>query len=341
MVQNEIGTKKQMDARRGRKCFYHPSEPTIVAKPDGGVTKTYSCCDGSKVNGCAINRDHQFGVLDEAAIQELKQSAFTPPPSTKTQKRRAVALDCEMVGVRAENGQEVSVLARLGALDYLTGEVLIDVLVEPEGHVIDWRTPYSGITPSLMNEAINNGKTLKGWKEARDLLWQFIDTQTILVGHALHNDLKVLRMVHTMVVDSEILTKEAVGPNTARTWGLKHLSAELLRFLVQDKQEGHDCMEDAFAAREVVLWCLRNPADLQRWAAEKKEILRKAAAEKADLRIEKRYRKDTQKLELRPRGRDNHEEEAERRRLRRYEEEDEYYRATRENRARHHWERNR
>lgn len=330
-----------MDARRGKKCFYHPSEPSIVVNPNGRVTKTYACCDGSKLNGCEVSRDHTFGILDEAAIRELKQFAFTPPPNTKSRKRRAISLDCEMVGVRGENGREVSVLARVGAIDYITSEVLIDVFVEPEGHVIDWRTPYSGITPSLMNDAVNDGKALKGWKDTRDLLWQFIDTQTILVGHALHNDLEMLHMVHTMVVDSEILTKEAVGPDTARTWSLKDLSAELLHFLVQDKQEGHDCLEDAFAAREIVFWCLQNPVDLQRWGAAKKKVLEQAAAEKAELRKEQKYQGDSRRSEFRTDGRYYHEKESESRSSRHYEQKHDYYRPMSEGRSRYYWKRNR
>lgn len=39
-------------------------------------------------------------------------------------------------------------------------------------------------------------------------------------------------------------------------------------FLDRDIQtgNGHDCLEDTFAAREVILWCLQNTKELGKWA---------------------------------------------------------------------------
>jgi hypothetical protein len=59
-----------------------------------------------------------------------------------------------------------------------------------------------------------------------------MDSETILIGHALQNDLKALGIVHGRVVDTQILTKELVGgiagvlPN--RAWGLKGLARDIL-----------------------------------------------------------------------------------------------------------------
>lgn len=48
---------------------------------------------------------------------------------------QAIAIDCEMVGVR--NGRQA--LAFLSAVDFITGEILINRHVVPSEKVVDWR----------------------------------------------------------------------------------------------------------------------------------------------------------------------------------------------------------
>ena len=81
------------------------------------------------------------------------------------------------------------------AIDYLTGETLINTLVRPTRRVIDWRTRFSGVTSDTMVTATARGETLNGWKEARRETWKYIGADTVLVGHALQHDLDVLRMI--------------------------------------------------------------------------------------------------------------------------------------------------
>jgi hypothetical protein len=54
-----------------------------------------------------------------------------------------------------------------------------------------------------------------------------IDCDTILVCHALHHDLDVLRIIRHCVIDSAILSRNAVGVS-AHQWGLKGLCYDLL-----------------------------------------------------------------------------------------------------------------
>jgi DNA polymerase III epsilon subunit-like protein len=167
--------------------------------------------------------------------------------------------------------------------DYLTGAILLNRLVSPTNIVAGWRTKIHGVTRSMLQAAISEGQALAGWKEARAELWRFIDSETILVGHALHHDLDVLRMIHHRVVDSAILARNAVGVRT-RQWGLKDLCDGLLHVVFR-KNEGevHDCIEDVLATREVVLWCTKNQQELHAWAnikrleEERKEEERKKA----------------------------------------------------------------
>lgn len=180
-------------------------------------------------------------------------------------RRKAIALDCEMVGVAGGRDE----LAHLCAVDLFTGEILINTLVYPTEVVKDWRTKYSGVTPAKMAMARASGQALDGWPAARAKLFQFADADTILVGHSLNHDLKVLRIAHKRVVDSAILISEAVfgkGNRMLRRWGLKTLSQDLLGITIQSSRGGHDCLEDTLATRELVLWCLRERQKLDVWA---------------------------------------------------------------------------
>ncbi|KAH0536066.1 hypothetical protein FGG08_007032 [Glutinoglossum americanum] len=58
----------------------------------------------------------------------------------------------------------------------------------------------------------------------------------------------------------------------------------VLKISVQaNGSEGHDCPEDALAAREVVLWCIRNPGVLELWG----EAAREVEIEKGEARKKK------------------------------------------------------
>lgn len=207
----------------------------------------------------------------------IKRSDFCESPQTISTsgqpiqtKRQAVTVDCEMVQV-ARGRRE---LAFISAVDFLTGEVLINSYVQPQHKVTNWKSEISGVTNSAVAAAVTSGQALRGWKAARQALWEHIDSATILVGHSLHSDLSVLGIYHSRVFDSAIFTAEAVFPDLIRPtqglkrlWGLKALAQDLLGGLdIQNSNHGHDCLEDTMATREIVLCCLGNPELLKLWA---------------------------------------------------------------------------
>lgn len=253
-------------------CIFHPGK-RLPAKQD--PNRAFSCC-GKTTRGCTSFSDHEYLDVDRVFLAKYQDYAATPPRASGYAKRSAVAIDCEMAGIRGAH----STLIQLSVVDYLTGEILINSLVKPTDKVVDWRTRISGVTAQAMAEAVARGEALYGWKEARAELWKYIDADTILVGHSLQNDLDALRLIHTRIVDSGILAKNAVGPS-GRQWGLKGLCQELLRMDVQDStRNGHDCTEDALAAREVVLWCCQTPLGLAEWAVAAKAQEEQKAAER-------------------------------------------------------------
>lgn len=91
-----------------------------------------------------------------------------------------MVIDCEMVGIEQKGG--TSELACVSAIDFFTGVILVNTLVEQFLDVSDWRTQWSGITSKGMGEAVASSKALKGSTAVRAELFKFMDSQTILVG---------------------------------------------------------------------------------------------------------------------------------------------------------------
>ena len=103
----------------------------------------------------------------------------------KIDKERYVGLDCEMVGT-GDNGK-VSVLARACLVNF-DGEVIYDEFVRPESYVTDFRTKYSGVR----KKDLRVGQAVS-FQECIKAVHTLIKGK-ILVGHALHNDLAVLKL---------------------------------------------------------------------------------------------------------------------------------------------------
>ncbi|WYZ41958.1 hypothetical protein EsH8_V_000853 [Colletotrichum jinshuiense] len=185
-------------------------------------------------------------------------------------KTAAIVLDCEMAG--AAGGQNE--LIQITMVDFLSGNVLQSCLVNPSRPIIDWREGITGISAVSMREAVAGNRALHGWEAARAELWRFADKETIIIGQSVHNDLKVLRTSHTRIIDSAILSADAVlgkKSKIRKRWGLETLCSELLGIQIRKPyQKGgrgvHDALEDALATREVVLLCARQPGELKRWA---------------------------------------------------------------------------
>ncbi|MCJ1246717.1 hypothetical protein MMC30_003926 [Trapelia coarctata] len=278
---------KDISARAQTECIFHPGVRQTRKRSDG--PRPYLCC-GKENRGCACLPEHMYLAPDQRLATKYREYTPTPSPSPWKPKRQAVTLDCEMAGVKGG----MSEVILLCVADYFTGETLVNSLVRPKQRVVDWRTRYSGVTEIAMAAAIAQGRTLNGWKGARDALWEHIDAETILVGHALQHDLDILRTIHTRIVDSSILTKLVVRPKCARSWSLKALCEAFLHIDIQNQgRKGHDCLEDALAAREVVLWCMRNPQELAEWGIQAGEDERRKSEERAKAQERRKEEKKT------------------------------------------------
>lgn len=77
--------------------------------------------------------------------QMCEDCAFSPPRLASVSLTRAVAIDCEMVGV-GPDGEE-SILARVSIVNHF-GKCIYDKYVKPTEKVTDYRTFVSGIRPA-------------------------------------------------------------------------------------------------------------------------------------------------------------------------------------------------
>ncbi|KAL0965248.1 hypothetical protein UPYG_G00278750 [Umbra pygmaea] len=148
---------------------------------------------------------------------------------------KAVAMDCEMVGVGP--GGEESILARVSIVNQF-GKCIYDKYVKPTENVTDYRTAVSGIRPN----DIKNGENLKTvQKEVAEIL-----QGRTLVGHAIHNDLKILFLDHPKkrIRDTQKYKPFRKTVKTNRP-SLKHLCKAILNVEVQKGE--HSSVQDAQA----------------------------------------------------------------------------------------------
>lgn len=168
---------------------------------------------------------------------------------------RILALDCEMV--RTTAGAELAriTLVQLERWELeddddddddngkLVTQVLLDEWVRPHRTVLDYLTEYSGATAKILDH------TTTRLEQIQAALLQLVDSNDILIGHSLENDLRAARIVHHRVVDTAVLFRVA---RRGCKFSLKHLAVTLLKRRIQNGN--HHCSEeDAVTAMHLSL----------------------------------------------------------------------------------------
>ncbi|GLI65955.1 hypothetical protein VaNZ11_009636 [Volvox africanus] len=124
-----------------------------------------------------------------------------------------------------------------------TGAILMDELVVPELPILDYNTRYSGITAKMLE-----GCTTR-LEDVRERFLSLVPSESLLVGHALENDLLALRTCHGRVLDTAILFPHPKGPPFKSS--LKVLARRFLRRTIQE--DSHDSAVDARTALDLVM----------------------------------------------------------------------------------------
>jgi RNA exonuclease 1 len=183
-------------------------------------------------------------------------------------------------------GSGDSELIRVTLLDYFSGQVLVDNLVQPDVPMLHFNTRYSGVRRIDIDIARRTGTCFYGRDSARDAILKFVGPSTLVVGHSAQHDLTALRWIHPNVIDTyilesalnaaaeketsahlestlELLTLSDVKikdnteggqkrPKGSGRLSLKTLSKVKLGREIQTGRNGHDSIEDALAARDLV-----------------------------------------------------------------------------------------
>jgi len=245
-----------LDNFKAVECAIHPGRLSRKYNYDKNrVERYFTCCNSTEPRimktGCTTLAAHNFEKVSDLARNWAFD--YSPPAVRGLPKHRVVVLDCEMGGTTFDRSE----LVLLCAVDFFTAEVLVNSLVRPSLPIKDWRTQYSGVSEAWMREAVNSGDFIDGWQNARAALFAFIDKNTILMGHSIHNDLDQLRLIHDRVIDTSLLIPRLKGHKHS----VKALNTELTGKSVQrGGTYGHNCLEDTLAARELVIWCFQNPS---------------------------------------------------------------------------------
>jgi len=190
---------------------------------------------------------------------------------------QAIAIDCEMCETNdpitgVTDGKALCRVSIINASN--PEEILLDSLVKPQYPIIDDRFRIHGIHGSSLE---NVQFTLK---HAQKFLKALCSEETVIIGHAVHNDLVALKLIHHCVVDSSLLFTIRDQPNAACS--LKDLSMTILG---KKMSEIHDSVQDS----RISLLCLEvgyigtngNPQSITRsistkrafYTEQKKELL--------------------------------------------------------------------
>lgn len=138
------------------------------------------------------------------AVGELEKNwrfYTTPIVPSSSLPAAAVVIDCEMG--TADTGE--SELIRVSVIDYFSRRILLDRLVLPQVKMTHYNTRYSGISRQMMEDARRRRECFVGRDQARSAVWQLIGPDTIVIGHAGHQDLISLRWIHPLIVDTLII----------------------------------------------------------------------------------------------------------------------------------------
>ncbi|KAJ0066488.1 hypothetical protein NL108_013655 [Boleophthalmus pectinirostris] len=157
---------------------------------------------------------------------------------------KCLAIDCEMVGAGPKG--QISQLARCSIVSY-DGDVVYDKFIRPPLPITDYRTRWSGIRRSDLYEAMP-------YDQARKEILKLI-TGKVLIGHAIHNDLKVLNYVHpkAQIRDTSripLLNAKAGFP-VQQPASLKRLTKAIFNRDIQTGKKGHSSVEDAKATMDL------------------------------------------------------------------------------------------
>lgn len=228
------------------------SSPPQSTELPSGANVNSNCCASSgawqTMPKSEQTKPSKRGLLVRGVIPLARASLGGPPGTVVARSAKlggfccsaakCVAIDCEMVGTGPHGG--LGELARCSIVSY-QGHVIYDKYVKPEGDITDYRTRWSGIREQHMVTATE-------FNVAQTEIIKILEGK-VVVGHALHNDFKVLKYSHPRSLTRDTskmpFLKKVAGFPLRESVSLKNLAKQLLRQSIQVGSDGHCSVEDA------------------------------------------------------------------------------------------------
>ncbi|XP_072758877.1 uncharacterized protein [Anoplolepis gracilipes] len=222
-------------------CVYHYGK-LLDGRINGTMNcKYWGCCRGLENSpGCETGKVHVWsGLMLPGLNGPFEGYVYTWPPKRWAHdfNYSIYAVDCEMC--YTQYGLE---LTKVTFVD-LNGTVVYDEFVKPNTEIIDYNTRFSGITEKNMLGA-------KTFNQVQYELMTLVHTETILLGHNLASDLRMLRLFHTKVIDTAQMFPHYKGFPYCNS--LKRITQNVLHRNIQE--DTHDSIEDARAVIDLVLY---------------------------------------------------------------------------------------
>ncbi|BAO40193.1 RNA exonuclease 3 [Kluyveromyces marxianus] len=228
-------------------CQYHVQRKVYNRE---SKKREFPCCGASLESysdfsaGCSKASHHVYKFENFTRLSEV-----LPFKSLKDVdgEENVLALDCEMAFT--SKGYE---MIRLTIVDFWTSKIVYDKVIKPLGEVIDLNSKFSGIH-HIDDSAPTIHETEKDYIGPN-----MINKNTLLIGHGLDNDLRVMRIVHDKIIDTAVLYPAGKFKSS-----LKNLSFEVLSRKIQGGE--HDSSEDAIAAMDIIKKKIGVPLDKTSW----------------------------------------------------------------------------
>ncbi|CAH1245799.1 AC004381.6 [Branchiostoma lanceolatum] len=212
---------------------------------DPGLVERSASCVKQTGEKSVVGRTHYLLSQEQLRMNRFPLATDTALPEdfvslqscTPTDSSPMFAVDCEMC--ETEAGKELTRVSVVSE-DLKT---VYNSLVKPWRPIKDYMTQFSGICGADLKDVTTR------LEHVQEMLQEILPQDAILVGHSLENDLQALKMIHPHVIDTSLLFNHA-------TWRfkpkLRTLASKLLGKEIQTGTDGHDSVEDAVAAMQLI-----------------------------------------------------------------------------------------